>query len=152
MAIELVVPADPTDAHYQAIMKPLRAFNEAQAGPLRYAPYAIMVRDPATGEDAGGLYGHFYFDWLFVELLVVPEALRGRNLGTRLMDAAEDEARRRGCVGVWLDTFSFQAPAFYAARGYEVFGALEDYPIGKRRIFLRKVFQGATSSSERRAD
>jgi GNAT superfamily N-acetyltransferase len=138
MPIELHLPAEPTDDHYEMIMKPLRAFNVAVAGPLNYAVYAIVLRDAETGEESGGLYGHFYYDWLFVELLAVPEPLRGQNLGTRLMDAAEDEARRRGCVGVWLDTFSFQAPAFYAARGYEVFGAIDDYPVGKRRMFLRK--------------
>lgn len=34
------------------------------------------------------------------------------------MDAFEQNARTRGCQLVYLDTFSFQAPNFYQARGY----------------------------------
>ena len=54
------------------------------------------------------------------------------------MRRAEDEARRRGCRGIWLDSFTFQAPGFYQRLGYEIFGALDDYPPGDKRCFLRK--------------
>jgi hypothetical protein len=45
---------------------------------------------------------------------------------------------RRGCVGVWLDTFSFQARGFYEKLGYRVFGEVADYPPGHTRHFLKK--------------
>jgi hypothetical protein len=45
---------------------------------------------------------------------------------------------RRGCHGVWLDTFTFQARGFYERLGYSVFGAIEDYPPGHSRHFLKK--------------
>jgi hypothetical protein len=53
---------------------------------------------------------------------------------------AEDEARALGCVGVWLDTFSFQARGFYERHGYEVFGTLDEFPAPHQRFFLRKRF------------
>jgi len=54
------------------------------------------------------------------------------------MNLAEQEADRRGCIGVWVDTHSFQAPGFYERLGYSPFGVIEDYPPGHSRLFLQK--------------
>ncbi|MDB5536981.1 MAG: Acetyltransferase family protein, partial [Devosia sp.] len=42
-------------------------------------------------------------------------------------------------VGIWLDTFSFQARPFYEKLGYSVFGTIPDYPPGGARYFLSKT-------------
>lgn len=55
------------------------------------------------------------------------------------MRLAEEEAVRRGCLGAWLDTFSFQARGFYERLGYSVFGVIEGYPPGHSRFFLKKT-------------
>jgi len=68
----------------------------------------------------------------------VSDRVRGSSYGTRLMEHIEREAIARGCTDAYLDTFSFQAPEFYKRLGYEVFGELEDFPVGHSRIFLRK--------------
>ena len=56
---------------------------------------------------------------------------------------AESIAIARKCVGVWLDTYEFQAPAFYEKLGYEVFVRLPQYPRGYERIFLKKIVDSA---------
>ena len=53
-----------------------------------------------------------------MNFLWVSEALRGQRHGTRLMDEAEQMARERGAIGSTLETFTSQAPGFYAKRGY----------------------------------
>jgi ribosomal protein S18 acetylase RimI-like enzyme len=68
----------------------------------------------------------------------VPEAQRGAGIGRELMRRAEAEAVERGCLGAWLDTFSFQAPGFYERLGYSIFGRIDDYPPGHSRFFMRK--------------
>lgn len=78
---------------------------------------------------------------LFVELLALGPA-RGRGLGRRLMRDAEAEARRRGLSGIWLDTWTFQAPGFYARLGFAECGRIRDYPPGHDRIFYVKRFEG----------
>ena len=54
------------------------------------------------------------------------------------MTAAESRARERGCIGVYLDTFEYQARPFYERLGYELFGTLEGYPPGYRQYYLAK--------------
>jgi len=135
----IVMIDEPTEEDGLAVLKPLNEFNTAQAGPVDMRPVAIMLRD-ATGKSIGGLWGHTAYDWMFVQYLAVPEACRGQDFGTSLMLRAEQLARARGCIGVWLDTFSFQAPGFYEKLGYSVFGGIENYPAGHRRLFLHKRF------------
>jgi len=55
------------------------------------------------------------------------------------METAELMARRRGCVGAWVDTYSFQSPDFYQHLGYRIFGTLPSYPGAEQRIFLMKM-------------
>ncbi len=75
-----------------------------------------------------------------IELLFVPPGLRGFGQGRKLVSNAEDLARSRGCTGIWLDSFTFQAPQFYQRLGYEIFGELPGNPTGQSRCFLRKLF------------
>lgn len=145
---EITSLPEPTGADREAILRPLLAFNEASAGSSKYQPVAVMLRDSTTGEASGGLWGHIYYDWLFVELLFVPDNLRGKDFGGRLLAQAEEVAQQKGCIGVWLDTFSFQAPGFYLKQGYELFGTLDDYPKGRQRYFFRKLLKSAGCVAE----
>lgn len=86
----------------------------------------------------GGLTARVAQDWMYVVLLAVAPEARGTGLGRRLMDRAEAAARARHLTGIWVDTFSFQAPGFYEALGYRSFGMLEDSPAGERRHFFAK--------------
>jgi len=128
---------DPGDADLAAILAPLAAHNDAAAGPTERHKVALAVRDDA-GAIVGGLWAEAGYRWLFVKYLALPPHARGRGQGRALMLAAEAEARRLGCIGIWLDTFSFQARGFYEKLGYRVFGRIDDYPPGEARFFLSK--------------
>ncbi len=121
-----------------AIHAVLDAYNTAKTGLSDgESPLALVLRDGAE-TIIGGLWGRFFYNWLFIGLLAVPESLRGQNLGARLMAEAETIARARHCTGIWLDTFSFQARGFYEKRGFTVFGEITDFPPGHERYFLKK--------------
>ena len=104
----------------------------------RYTSVAFFLRDDA-GKIVGGVHGNYgSFGWLYVSALWVSEELRCKGYGTRLLAKIEAEAARHGCTKVFLQTFSFEAPAFYKKLGYTVFAELEDFPPGHSRLFLRK--------------
>ncbi|WLG94004.1 GNAT family N-acetyltransferase [Pseudomonas sp. FP198] len=132
----------PTDEQRQAILAPLRAYNVAQTGGSAPEPVAWLVRDE-HGEIVGGLYGRIFFRWLYIELLVVPEQARGQGTGSQLMQMAEQLAREKDCVGIWLDTFDFQAPDFYRRHGFTECGQIDDYPPGHQRFFFQKRLPNA---------
>jgi GNAT superfamily N-acetyltransferase len=105
-----------------AIADGLNDFNDGQAGFADRRPLAILVTDPATQQVVGGLLGRTSLGVLFIELFYLPDALRGHGLGRRIVQQAEDEAKRRGCISAVLYTISFQAPGFYERCGYRRFG------------------------------
>jgi len=98
---------------------------------------AIFVRDPSGGI-VGGVSGGTWGGCCELSLLWVDDSLRGRGLGSALIRAAEDEARRRGCVSVVLLTPDVQAPGFYERLGYETVGVVDDYPVGSAARWFRK--------------
>ena len=138
MRFEFVVPDEPSQADREAIVWPLVAYNISKAGPHEHRLVAVLLRDLDTGQTIGGLWGSLSYRWLHIDLLFVPEALRGNDVGSEIMRRAEAIARDNDCVGIRLDTHSFQAPDFYRKLGYEVFGVLDDNPPGTQRFFLHK--------------
>jgi GNAT superfamily N-acetyltransferase len=131
------------DAVREAILAPLRSFNESKAGPSGGRPLVICVFDD-DGKIIGGLWGNTGFGWLYTQLLAVPDSLRGQGVGSKLLAMAETEAIARGCHSSWLDTFEFQARGFYEKLGYQCFGELPNYPVGYKRFFLQKTLISPT--------
>ena len=119
------------------IVKGLRAYNIGAVGKLDHKPLTITVRE---GEDiVAGLAGETVLGWIFIDLLWVSGEKRRSGLGTALMEKAEAEARKRGVRKAYLNTFSFQAPAFYKKLGYKQFGRLNDFPAGHSRHWMSKA-------------
>lgn len=136
--MKIVVDTEPSQADHEKIRSELSAFNAAQTGLERkIAQLAVLLKDDA-GQTVGGLWGIAVLGWLYIDMLYVPDSLRGQNLGTGLMEAAEAHAREAKLAGIWLDTFSFQARPFYEKLGYGVFGTIENFPVGGARHFLCK--------------
>jgi len=144
--MDIVLGIDPAPEDEKAVLDGLIAFNKAVGGPIGYLPVAVLLKDD-DGKTIGGLVGRVVYDWLFIELFHLPEAARGKGLGTQMMQQAEDFARDRGLAGIWLDTYHFQALGFYEKLGYEVFGTLEGHPIGGSRHLLSKRLDAASTAN-----
>ena len=137
MQYSLVLTDEVDESVRRAVLAPLADYNILQAGPSGNLPLAVLIKDEG-GQIVGELWGNTGYEWLFTQLLVVPEDSRGKGVGSEVMRLAEQEALRRGCHSSWLDTFEFQARGFYERLGYTCFGELANYPTGHVRFFMQK--------------
>ncbi|MDB5621614.1 MAG: family N-acetyltransferase [Devosia sp.] len=137
MSILLTVTAQPTAHELATIGEGLATFNHADAGPANRLSLAVVVRAD-SGSIVGGLSGYTGWGWLYVQWLWLDETRRGAGLGGRMLDAAEAEAKNRGCRGAYIDTFNPIALKLYQRHGYVPFGTLPDFPPGRTRTFLQK--------------
>ena len=136
-AVRFDLDREPTPEDMLSVRMGLRQYNASQVPPQDYSEFAIYLRD-GDAKILGGVLAEAGRGWLHINILWVDERLRGQGYGGRLLAAAEDEARRLGSHAAYLDTFSYQARPFYERYGYEVFGTLDDYPVGHQRYFMRK--------------
>ncbi len=144
--MEIDFDANPDSSDLEAVADALTIANRIASGREHgWGRFAFFVREPETQRPLGGLTGWTEYDWLFVSTLYLPEHLRGQGHGRELMARAEVFAQTRGCVGIWLDTFSFQARPFYERLGYKVFGTIDDHPIGGARYFMQKRFTASNT-------
>jgi GNAT superfamily N-acetyltransferase len=134
---ELVISTEPAPDDVQYLEDRLYEFNSAETGITDGEWLAIFVRD----EDqriVAGICGNTWGGCAEIRQFWVEEGRRKQGLGRRLLGAAEREARRRGCRQMLLMTFSFQAPTFYANRGFEVVAVVDEHPHGHKNLLLRK--------------
>lgn len=136
-AFSLDLTDKPAADELAVILDGLSAFNEQDVGPAERVPLAILIRDE-TDRAIGGLSGYTSWNWLFTQLLFIPETLRGQGMASKLLTAAEDEARARGARGAWIDTFSPTALKAYMRQGYQVFGEIPNFVGERSRFFLKK--------------
>ncbi len=135
--LTITLEQDPPVEDIRALDERLTAFNLRVVKDARYQTLRFFLRD-TSGAVVGGLIADALMGWMFVQILYVDDAYRGQGHGTALMRRAEAEARSRGFRGMWLDTFTFQAPEFYLELGFREFGRLEDFPPGYARHFMMK--------------
>ena len=111
---DLIVESIDDDGSIDQLTKAILAGFETVAMPEDVAAYesvplAIALRNPSAGTDPsggieGGLIGHSVWDWLYIRYLWVKDTRRGGGFGMRLMQAAETEATKRYCIGIFVST------------------------------------------------
>ena len=115
-------------------------FAAACGQPFGWDQMAFEAFD--NGERVGGIVGYRLYDWLYVEFVGVTESSRGAGVGGMLLARTEDLARELGLEGVALDTFRYQAPEYYAARGYTQRMVIPGKTSERDRIYFQKKLDG----------
>ena len=115
----------------------IRSYNRSKREAAESEPLNIYVEDD-SGELMAGLVGETFGNWLEIEYLFVKEDLRGQGIGSQLLQRAESEAKKRNCCYAFVNTYQFQAPAFYQKHGYKEVFTLKDYPYTGQRHYYQK--------------
>ena len=115
----------------------IRSYNRSKREAAESEPLNIYVEDD-SGELMAGLVGETFGNWLEIEYLFVKEDLRGQGIGSQLLQRAESEAKKRNCCFAFVNTYQFQAPAFYQKHGYKEVFTLKDYPYTGQRHYYQK--------------
>ena len=134
---ELVVETEPRPEQVQYLEDRIYEHSAGVTGIADGEWLAIFLRDDG-GRIVAGVSGNTWGGCCEIRLLWVEESLRGRGLGTRLLAAAEREARRRGCTQIMLMPFPFQAQDFYARHGFSTVAEMAGYPDGHRNLLMTK--------------
>ena len=133
----LRIETNPTVEDVRFLEDRLYAYGVEQTGVDDGQWLAIFLRDDQQTMQAG-LKGWTWCGSCYIQTVWVHHTLRGQGIGRQLLQAAEQEARRRGCQQMILTSYSFQAPGFYQKLGFEVFAVLDEHPRGHRDYYLHK--------------
>lgn len=115
----------------------IRSYNRSKREAAESEPLNIYVEDD-RGELMAGLVAETFGNWLEIEYLFVKEDLRAQGIGSQLLQQAESEAKKRNCRFAFVNTYQFQAPAFYQMHGYKEVFTLKDYPYTGQRHYYQK--------------
>lgn len=132
----VVVDHEPSQADNAIIKEGLIAAHEHIIGE-RDKQFSVFLKND-SGKIFGGIQAFLDSESIYIDVLWVGEILQKQGHGTKLLDAAELEAIKNGCIFSLVDTWDFQAEGFYLKNGYERLGEIKNYWHGHSKIFLRK--------------
>lgn len=103
----------------EVLDKGLDDYNFAATGTSKadQDQFSIKVAD-ADGVIVGGLTAWTWAGLCGISMVWIHPDHRKEGWGAKILAAAEEEARRRGCDRVCVSSFTFQAPGFYQKYGY----------------------------------
>jgi GNAT superfamily N-acetyltransferase len=135
-----IVDNEPDPAARTVLYELLGEENSRKSGLGDTGNFAVLIRAGADGEVVGGAWAVDDCGWAFLDLLYVPDDMRGQQLGTRLLHEVEAIARKLGLIGMWVNTYDFQARGFYERQGFVEFGCLEGDQGAAGQSFMKKRF------------
>ena len=125
-----ITAATPEELRSGELGGKLRRYNYGFVGEYPEQRHIRLNARDENGRLLGGLRGFVFLYWLNIDVLFVEADMRGSGLGSRLLAEAERQAIELGAANARLETFEWQAPAFYRKHGYEEYARVDGYAPG----------------------
>ena len=139
--MNIEVTQNPDKGDLTTISRGLQSHNAKTLGGVAVEDelkFAVFAKD-AAGRVMGGVRAVASWNWMNIEVIWVDEQARGAGVGQQLLQEAEAYAIKNDVFSSCLETTSFQAREFYEKQGYEVFGELDDFPMGHTMFYMKKA-------------
>ena len=133
---KIISDFNPSVEANQLLTNALARFNEKILGEA-VKPFTVFLKNE-SGKIQGGAVTYIHSDSIHIDTIWVDEDIRMNGYGSTLLQTAEDEAKRMGCIYSTVSTMDFQAEKFYIRHGYYRVCEFKNYILSHSRIFLRK--------------
>jgi GNAT superfamily N-acetyltransferase len=136
------VASDPTEEEVKRFRQGLESSNMEKTngefnGPQ---PWHNLVLKDEKGKVIGGISTSTLYWTQYLEVLWVDENYRGLGYGKALVIEAQRLAKDIGCISSHVYTFSWQAPEFYQAVGYDLLVTYDGYHSGiKEHVLMTRL-------------
>lgn len=106
----------------------LTEYNYSASGVTDQREFTVKVEDDG-GQIVAGLSGWTWGTCAGIAMVWVRQDSRRAGWGSRMLQAAEQVALKRGCYQITVSSFTFQAPGFYERYGYVETARTEGLPV-----------------------
>ncbi|QVK17079.1 GNAT family N-acetyltransferase [Mycoplasmatota bacterium] len=120
----------------KTIIDGLVKYNETFTGHYEVSYIKLILKEKEV--IVGGLYGVFIWDCLFVDDYWVDDAYRNQGLGKYLINQAEKITLEHQIDYITFDAFDEKLKDYFIDRGYQVYGYLNNRPMGHQYYLLDK--------------
>jgi GNAT superfamily N-acetyltransferase len=137
---KIKITSESNGTDYNEVCDQLYAYNvRATNGVLKKPGKDInLYLKDESGKIVGGLFCETWSYGLYIDVFWIADEYRHKGHGKIMLTEAERIGKDWGCTFAHTCTFTYQSPAFYKNRGYEVFGVNDEYPDGIKQFFLKK--------------
>lgn len=132
---EFVIDSSPRDSDDKIIRDGIVNFN-GQILNETATHFSIFAKDGI--QVIGGALIWEHSDALYIDVLWCDENYRKKGVGTKIINIIDDIAINKRISKIFVDTYTFQAEAFYLKHGFYCVGTIPEYLLGHDRIFMRK--------------
>jgi N-acetylglutamate synthase-like GNAT family acetyltransferase len=130
-----IVPREVTHPDISGLDAFLNEYNR-QSNVADSTKYAFAAYDE-QGTCLGALQGR-YRTSAWAELNMLGVSQKGRGVGQKLVQQAEEFLKSKGCTAVCLSTLGNQAEGFYKKQGFVEYARLPKFAGEFDRIFMKK--------------
>lgn len=133
--IQYSIENSPDASDDKVIRNGIVDFN-AQIIKEKSSHFSVFAKD--GDQIIGGALIWEHSDALYIDVLWCNEQYRKQGIGSKIITMIDDLAKNKRLPKIFVDTYEFQAQAFYEKHGFYCIGTIPKYLKDYDRIFMRK--------------